>query len=289
MLMLKFFYALGFVLIATGLLYHFAALETFNLLVPKDAGSALVQRNVAFGPSPRNVLDVYAPTTGQGPWPVVVFVHGGSWQGGSKEPYGFVGRALAAQGFLTLVISYRLHPQNPYPAFVEDTALALDWATRHAGEYGGNQKRVFAMGHSAGAYNVAEAILDKHYLQQLGTDVSAIKGVATLAGPLDFLPLDSTVSIDVFGRVPNLPDTQPVNHVRADAPPFLILHGTEDKTCRPRNSINLDKALRAAGAASTLKLYQGVGHVGIMLALAKPLRGLAPTLDDVVSFFRSFS
>ena len=289
MLMLKFFYALGFVLIATGLLYHFAALETFNLLVPKDADSALVQRNEAFGPGPRNVLDIYAPATGKGPWPVVVFVHGGSWQGGSKEPYGFVGRALAAQGFLTFVITYRLHPQNPYPAFVEDTALALDWATRHAGEYGGNQKRVFAMGHSAGAYNVAEAILDKHYLQQLGTDVSAIKGIATLAGPLDFLPLDSAVSIDVFGKVPNLPDTQPVNHVRPDAPPFLILHGTEDKTCRPRNSINLDKALRAAGAASTLKLYQGVGHVGIMLALAKPLRGLAPTLADVVTFFRSLS
>ena len=200
-----------------------------------------------------------------------------------------MGRALAAQGFLTLVISYRLHPQNPYPAFVEDTALALDWATRHAAEYGGNQKRIFAMGHSAGAYNVAEAILDKHYLQQLGTDVSAIKAVATLAGPLDFLPLDGRVSIDVFGKVPNLPDTQPVNHVRADAPPFLILHGTEDKTCLPRNSINLDKALHAAGAVSTLKLYQGVGHVGIVLALAMPLRGLAPTLDDVVNFFRSHS
>jgi len=287
--MLKFFYALGFVLIATGLLYHFATLETFNLLVPKDADSTQIQRNLAYGPSPRNLLDVYAPTTIPGPWPVVVFVHGGSWQSGSKEPYAFAGRALAAQGFLTLLISYRLHPQSPYPAFVDDTALALDWATRHAGEYGGDQKRVFAMGHSAGAYNVAEAILDKHFLQQLGTDVSAIKGVATLAGPLDFLPLDSRVSLEVFGRVPNLPDTQPVNHVRADAPPFLILHGTQDKTCRPSNSINLDKALRAAGAASTLKVYQGVGHVGIMMALAKPLRGLAPTLDDVVSFFRSHS
>ena len=288
-MVIKLTYAVAFLLVAGGLLYHFAALETFNLFVPKDADSALVQRNLAYGPSPRNVLDVYAPTTGQGPWPVVVFVHGGSWQGGGKEPYEFAGRALAAQGFLTLVISYRLHPQNPYPAFVEDAALALDWATRHAGEYGGDQKRVFAMGHSAGAYNVAQAILDKHYLERLGTDTSAIKAVATLAGPLDFLPLDGRVSVDVFGKVPNLPDTQPVNHVRADVPPFLILHGLEDKTCLPRNSINLDKALRAAGAASTLKLYQGIGHVGIMMALAKPLRGLAPTLDDVVSFFRSHS
>ena len=68
MLMLKFFYALGFVLIAIGLLYHFAALETFNLFVLKDADSALVQRNIAYGPRPLNVLDIYAPTTGHGPW-----------------------------------------------------------------------------------------------------------------------------------------------------------------------------------------------------------------------------
>jgi acetyl esterase/lipase len=280
-------YTLAFLVIAGGLLYHFAALETFNLLVPKDKASARVQRDVAYGPAPRNVLDVYAPTNSQGPWPVIVFVHGGSWRSGSKAPYEFVGRALAAQGFLTLVISYRLHPQDPYPVFVQDTALALDWATRHTVEFGGDQKRIFAMGHSAGAYNVAQAILDKHYLERLGTDISAIKGVATLAGPSDFLPLDSAISVDVFGNVPNLPDTQPINHVHADAPPFLLLHGTEDTTCRPRNSINLDKALRAAGASSTLKLYQGVSHVGIMLAMAKPLRGLAPTLGDVTAFFRS--
>ncbi len=286
-MVIKLIYALALLLIAGGLLYHFAALQTFNLLVPKDKASTLVQSDVAYGPAPRNVLDVYAPTSGQGPWPVVVFVHGGSWRGGSKEPYEFVGRALAAQGFLTLVISYRLHPQDPYPAFVEDAALGLDWATRHAGEFDGNQKRIFAMGHSAGAYNVALAVLDQHYLEKLGTDVSAIKGVVTLAGPLDFLPLDSPTSIDVFGKVPNLPDTQPVNHVRADAPPFLILHGMEDTTCRPRNSINLDKALRAAGGSSKLKLYQGVSHVGIMLAMAKPLRRLAPTLEDVTAFFRT--
>ncbi len=286
-MVIKLVYALAALLVFCGLLYRFAALETFNLLVPKDAGSTLVRGNVSYGPAPRNVMDIYAPATGKGPWPVVVFVHGGSWSSGDKGPYEFVGRALAAQGFLTLVISYRLHPKDPYPSFVEDTALALDWATRHAGEFGGDQKRIFAMGHSAGAYNVALAILDKHYLQKLGTDTTVIKAVATLAGPLDFLPLDTPVSIDVFGKVPNLPETQPINHVRADTPPFLLLHGTEDTTCRPRNSINLDKALREAGASSTLKLYKGVSHVGIMLALAKPLRNSAPTLGDVVSFFRA--
>jgi acetyl esterase/lipase len=285
--MIKLLYAIGSILVLGGLAYHFAALEIFNLVVPKDRGSRLVQSDVPYGPDARNVLDVYAPTQGAKPWPVIVFVHGGSWQSGNKNPYAFAGRALAAQGFLTLVISYRLHPANPYPAFVKDTALAIDWATRHVAQFGGDSSRVFAIGHSAGAYNVAEAVLDQKYLVELGTNTAAIKGVATLAGPLDFLPLDSPISIAVFGGVANLPQTQPVNHVRADAPPFLILHGSADATCRPRNSVNLDAALRAAGGRSTLKIYESVNHANIMLALAYPLRNMAPTLDDVTAFFRA--
>ncbi|WP_196502993.1 alpha/beta hydrolase [Aestuariivirga litoralis] len=280
-------YAIAALLIVGGLLYTYLPLETFNLFIPKDAGSRLLIGDVAYGPDPRHRLDIYAPTEGKGPWPVVVFVHGGSWSSGNKNPYEFVGRALAAQGYLVLVPNYRLHPEHPYPAFVEDAALTIDWATRHASEYGGDQSHVFVSGHSAGAYNVAMAVLDKHYLAALGTDAFAIKGVALLAGPLDFLPLDSKISIDVFGRVADLPSTQPVNFVRADAPPFLILHGTEDQTCYPRNSVSLDAKLRAAGASSTLKLYDGVSHVGIMIALAKPLRSRTPTLADMVVFFTS--
>jgi acetyl esterase/lipase len=287
--MIKLLYLIAFALIAGGLLYHFAALETFNLFVPKDEASRLVQANVAYGLDPRNELDIYAPKSSTGPLPVIVYVHGGSWRSGNRGPYEFLGRALAAQGFVVMAISYRLHPDHPYPAFVEDAALALDWATHHADEFGGDEKRIFAMGHSAGAYNVALAILDKRYLAKLGTDASSIKGVALLAAPLDFLPLDTPTTRDVFGAVPNLFETQPVNFARHDAPPFLILHGTADTTCLPRNSIFLDKALREVGASSILKIYDGIGHVGIMLAIAMPLRGKAPTLADVTAFLRANS
>ena len=284
---MKLLYAAAFLLIVGGLLYQFAALDVFNFLIPKDADSKLIAQDVHYGSDARQVLDVYAPLESKGPLPIVVFIHGGSWSSGNKNPYEFVGRALAAQGFLTLVPNYRLHPQNPYPAFVEDAALALNWATRHGAEYGGDGRTVFAMGHSAGAYNVALAILDKRYLAALGTDVSSIKGVATLAGPLDFLPLDSPATIDVFGKLTNLEETQPTHFARADAPPFLILHGSADNTVKPRNGVALDKTLREAGASSTLKLYEGISHVGIMLAMAKPLRRLTPTLKDVTEFFRS--
>lgn len=285
--MMKLFYALAIVLIAGGLAYQFAALEIFNALMPKDAGSHRIAADVSFGAEPSQKLDIYAPTETPAPWPVIVFIYGGSWNSGHKEPYGFVGRALAAQGFLVIIPDYRLNAEAPFPAFVQDTALALDWATRHADEYGGDEKQVFAAGHSAGAYNLALAILDKSYLTTLGTDVSVLKGIATLSGPFDFLPLDTKVSIDTFARAPDLAATQPVNYVRSDVPPFLILHGAEDTTVRPRNAQSLYDKLRAVGADVTLKIYPGIGHVSMITAFARPLRGQVSSLADVIAFFKA--
>lgn len=289
--MTKILYTIAILLIVFGFAYHFAALQIFNALVPKDAGSKRTATDVAYGPLPRQKLDIYAPIDGeeQEPFPVVVFVHGGSWNSGDKGPYEFVGRALAAQGILTLVINYRLRDEKPFPSFVEDTALALDWATKHAGEFGGDQTRVFAVGHSAGAYNVALAVLDKHYLAELGNDGQAIKGVITLAGPFDFLPLDTRATIATFKDAPDLTATQPINFARGDAPAFLILHGSADTTVFPRNAVALDKALRGAGAASTTKIYDGVSHTGIMLALSRPLRGKPLLIDDVIHFINANS
>src|SRR3546814_18519298 len=72
-------------------------------------GASLVARDQAYAPGDRRRLDIYAPTTtGQAPRPVIVFFYGGSWKGGSKEGYGFVGRAFAAQGFVVAVPDYRL-------------------------------------------------------------------------------------------------------------------------------------------------------------------------------------
>ncbi len=285
--MTRFLYVVIILLIGFGLAYRFAALEIFGLLVPKDAGTRQLAGNVSYGPLPRQQLDIYAPENAAPNLPVVVFVHGGSWNSGNKAPYEFAGRALAAKGFVAMVIDYRLRDEAPFPGFVEDTALALDWVSKHASEYGGDPRRIFAMGHSAGAYNAALAVLDKHYLAALGNDGRAIKGVISLAGPFDFLPLDGSVTIATFGKAADLASTQPVNFARADAPPFLLLHGSADTTCYPRNSINLDRVLRAAGAPSTLKIYEGVSHVGIVMALSRPFRAKAPTLDDAASFMQA--
>lgn len=272
--------AIGLILIAGGLAYSYAALSIFNALVPKDGGSRLAASDIAYGPDARQRLDIYVPE-GQGPFPVVLFVYGGSWDSGHKSDYGFVGRALASRGFVAAIADYRLVPQVRYPVFVDDVAAAIDWMNAHASEFGGDAQRLFAMGHSAGAYNVVQAVL-RNNLE------AKVKAMVALAGPFDFLPLDSPKSIAAFSGLPDLHETQPVNGDLATAPPLLLLHGSADRTVRIRNSRSLQAAWAKAGRPAELKIYEGVSHAGIMLALSTILRGRAPVLDDAVAFFQKY-
>ncbi|MBB6503664.1 acetyl esterase/lipase [Sphingomonas endophytica] len=259
-------------------------LTTFDALVPKDRGGLRVARDVAYGPDPRQRLDVYAPCApSTRPRPVVVFLYGGSWNSGTRAGYAFVGRALAAQGFVTIVPDYRLVPAVRYPAFVEDGAAAVRWTMAHAGEHGGNGRAVVLMGHSAGAYIAAMLAVDPRWL---GDERAAVKGLVGLAGPYDFAPFDVAASRAAFGRWPDPSDTQPVKWASAGDPAALLLYGTEDTVVRPRNSQALAAKLRAGGVPVSLRAYPKLGHVGILLALARPFRGRAPVLVDVSAFVR---
>jgi acetyl esterase/lipase len=118
----------------------------------------------------------------------------------------------------------------------------------------------------------------------LGADRAAVKGLAGLAGPYDFLPLDVASTRNAFGHVGDLPNTQPVSHASAGDPPALLVAGADDTLVRPRQTALLAERLRAAGVAAETRLYPGLGHVGVMTAIARPLRGKAPVLDDVATF-----
>lgn len=284
--MIKLAYALCFLLLICGLLYHFAALKVFNFLVPKDQNSQLIASQIPYGSDQDQTLYVFAPKQPQPNLPVLIFVHGGSWQEGNAVDYEFAGRAFAAENFVTFVINYRKHPKHPFPAFVQDVAKSLSWVQDNAQKFGGDAQKIFLVGHSAGAHDVALAVLDKRYLESEGVKSENIKAVATLAGPFDFLPLDSKITIAVFSKLNDLQSTQPINFARKDAPPFVILHGSEDKTVYPKNARSLFKHLTEAGASAKLIEYPGVSHAGILLGLSKPLRSNAPVLSDIVKFFR---
>jgi len=262
-----------------------APTATLNALLPRDTHT--LSEGVAYGPDPRQQLDIYRPTrpAPAAGWPVVVFFYGGSWNRGERADYRFVGEALAAQGVLTLVADYRLYPQVRYPDFLVDCAQALAYALRESPRLGGDAKRVFVMGHSAGAYNAAMLALDPRWLRATGHAPAELAGWIGLAGPYDFLPIKNPDAKPVFFH-PDYPlGSQPIGYARHDAPRTFLGAAREDDLVNPqRNSVGLATRLRDAGVPVSLKLYERVNHMTIAGAFARPLRWMAPVLADVVTF-----
>lgn len=231
-------------------------------------------------------MDVYRPK-GSALLPLVVFLYGGSWQSGSKHDYEFVAAPLAREGLVVAVPDYRLYPEVQYPTFIEDTAQAVAYARSHAADWGADPTHLFIVAHSAGGYNALMLATDPQYLRAVGMRRSDLAAVVSLAGPADFLPIREEDIKAVFGAAKASPDTQPIDHVDGHNPPLLLLHGADDDTVSPRNSINLAAKIRAAGGPVELKIYPGIGHIGIIIAFAPLFRSKAPVLADVVATIRA--
>lgn len=264
-------------------------LGAFNAVIPKDGGVTTAARDVAYGTDQRQKLDIFVPADATASKGVIVFFYGGSWNSGARQEYGFAARAFASRGFTTVVFDYRLVPQYRYPVFVEDGAKAVAWTYRNIATYGGDPRRIFLVGHSAGAYNEMMVALAPEFLRAEGLTPSIVKAVVGLSGPYDFLPLAVDETREAFKGVADLPRTQPVNRVARGqyVPPMLLAHGDADTLVYPRNTKALAAVLRRTGHAVEEKYYPGVDHVGTLLAMSKPLRDRAPVVDDVVEFLEA--
>ena len=266
-----------------------SALGVLNALTPAGAYHATV--DVAYGPDAREMLDVYQPLATAGTlapgagYPVVVFFYGGAWNTGERKDYRFVAEALASRGIVVMIADYRLYPQVRYPDFLTDCARAFAWARREAPRFGGDPGRVFLMGHSSGAYNAAMLALDPRWLTAAGSSLSAVAGWIGLAGPYEFLPMTNVAAQPVFFHPNYPPGTQPIDYVSKAAPRTFLGAAATDAVVNPeRNSRQLAEKLQAAGVPVTLKLYSSVNHYTMIGVFGRPLRGLAPVLDDVVAF-----
>ena len=254
-----------------------------------NAGSARnglsEQRGIVFDAAHGLKLDVYRPVAAQNA-PVVVFFHGGTWKTGNRQQYRWAGEALARHGVVAIVPDYRKYPQVTLDGFMHDAATAVAWSQRHAAEHGGDPRRLVLMGHSAGAHMAALLATDGRWLQAQGLSPRHLCGLVGLAGPYDFLPLTDTDLIGMFGRDPaQQRRSQPVAFVDGDEPPALLLHGADDRVVEPRDSRSLQAALHRAGVPAELKIYPGVGHLRLALALRKDDPAL-PVMADSIAFVR---
>ncbi len=219
-------------------------------------------------------LDLYRPQVRPAlPMPLVIWVHGGGWRNGSKAncPVAW----LAAQGYAVASLDFRLLPEHPWPAQIEDPIAALRWLRKESGKYGLDAERSAAMGGSSGGHVVA----------LWGTlplrAEDKVKAVVDLYGPTDLLTMPPNVLSDkrtradlakangallLGGVVMDQPEkaraVSSLHQVSKDDVPFLILHGTDDPGVPVDQSERLHAALSAAGVESTLKLIPGAGHGG---------------------------
>ncbi len=278
-------------LVAAGTLYWQSppkSLDVLNSFFPGDGGVARVAGAERFAPGARGTLDVWAPRASSAPRPVLIFFYGGGWYSGARRDYSFVAKAYAARGFVVVMPDYRLVPEVHFPAFNQDGAAAIKWTRDNIARFGGDPNRIVLGGHSAGAYIAVMLALDPHYLRDIGVDPHIVRAAMGLAGPYDFYPWDSPLSVNAMSNWPDPQATQPIHFARADAPPLWLAHGSADTVVKPRNADNLAAREAALGNRTTiLREYPGLSHNDLIMAVSKPFRGRAPVLDESVAFFKS--
>ncbi|WP_050478777.1 alpha/beta hydrolase [Herbaspirillum rhizosphaerae] len=282
----------GLVVLVCGGLIACSPLKALNAVTTTSTYAKT--GDLRYGDNPRQQLDVYAPlpsTTAVAPAagrPVVVFFYGGSWNDGSRKDYAFVGEALSSRGFVAVVADYRVYPEVKYPEFLRDSAHAVAWTFQHIQEYGGDPKRVFVMGHSAGAYNAAMVALDGRWLKEAGAAPQQLQGWIGLAGPYDFLPIENADVKPVFWFPDSPPDSQPVRHVGDASPPALLIASHKDKIVNAvRNTGGMAQLLRDHHVPVEEIYFDNTTHATLVVSLSRPFRTLAPTLDRVAGFIEN--
>ena len=216
-------------------------------------------------------------------------MHGGSWNSGTPDSYGFVGRAFVEQGFVVVLAGYRLGEAGRYPGMVEDVARAFSQVHREIAAYGGDPQHIVLAGHSAGAYNMMMVALEDKWLRAHSLAPDDIAGLVGISGPYDFLPLDSDSTIAAFGHVDGeeaLEATQPINLIRGDAPPKLLIHGEADTTVGLFHSERMSKGVAEAGGAASLKTYPEMSHTDPLISIASPWRERRDIVDQITQFVR---
>ncbi|HUQ71822.1 MAG TPA: alpha/beta hydrolase [Planctomycetaceae bacterium] len=251
------------------------AVQNLAALLPEGAR---VERDVAYVSDghERQKLDLYIPPGDNSKRPLIVWVHGGGWKQGSKEHTPAI--PALSQGCVVASINYRLSQHAPFPAQIQDCQAAIRWLRGNAEKYGIDPDRIGVWGASAGGHLVAllGTASDTDAWEKIGEhrDQSAkVQCVVDWFGPADF---------SLFGEIVAKPGTSvgqligpidgdakekfrrasPVTYITHDDPPFLIMHGDQDKLVPLRQSEKLRDDLKAAGVTVELVTLEGAAHGG---------------------------
>ena len=240
-------------------------LATTGGVSAQEAQGIQIENSVLYGKGGDTdlLLDIAMPAKGDGPFPTIVCIHGGSWKSGKRQDLSQIIKTLSSRGFVAATISYRFLQVAKFPAQIEDSKAAVRWLRANAAKYKIDKDHIGVVGFSAGA----------HLASLLGTtgkndnlegsggspeQSSNVQAVVDFFGPTDFTTKDWADEVETKTLAPFLGDTfanrpdlyrraSPIIYIKPGAPPFLILHGTEDKTVAIRQSRIFAKKLEETG------------------------------------------
>jgi alpha-L-fucosidase 2 len=209
-------------------------------------------------------LDAFVPD-GPGPFPTAVLVHGGGWEGGDKQTYiTYIFEPLSRAGFTWFSIDYRLAPKHPFPAAVDDVRRAIRFVKENAAKYKVDPDRLALIGESAGGHLVS-------YVAARFDARSSVNAVVSFYGIHDFVSFaahhggaqkNTRQFLEVdrlkFDTVAKLIGASPIAFVNASMPPFLFIHGTQDKSVPFQQSVDMCDAMKAKGVACEILAVEGV-------------------------------
>ena len=229
----------------------------------------------------RNRLDLYLPEEAARPLPVILYVHGGGWQGGDKSN----GPAFrfAAKGYAVASMNYRFSQHATFPAQIYDCKAAVRWLRANARRYGLDADHIGAWGGSAGGHLAALLGTTAGVKELEGPggneeQSSRVQAVVDWFGPTDFLTVGAKETrTQLLGGDPQTNKEKalkasPMTYVSKDAAPFLIMHGDEDQTVPIAQSETFAAALKKAGADATFVVIKGGKHGGALFTNAESMK-----------------
>lgn len=233
-------------------------------------------REFAYGSDPYQRLTVYPADAGTGD--VLVFFHGGGWTSGYKEWMALMAPPLQARGITLVTPGYRLAPGHVFPVGFDDAADALAWVHAHAGEHGGDARRIFVGGHSSGGHYAALLATTSDWQSARGLPVDVVRGC---------LPVSGVYRFDAEGGLPMRPrflgpagegdaTTAASPLLRIDSAacaPFLLAWGSRDFPHLVGQGRQMQDALQRDGVAAEAFVFEGADHFEASLACGQPESG----------------
>lgn len=236
-----------------------------------------VERDIVYGKADGVELQLnLALPKGKGPFPAVVCVHGGGWYQGQRSDMDFMTELLARRGYVAATVSYRLVSKARFPAQIEDCKAAVRWLRANAEKYKVNPDRIGAVGPSAGGHLACLlGVTDKKDGLE-GSDgspdqSSRVQAVVSFFGRTNFMKktwdneLEEKIFVPLIGAsFDDKPELykriSPIAYASRASPPFLFIHGAEDKLVPSQDSIDMAKKLQTAGVSAKAVIVEGVGH-----------------------------